>query len=179
MRVLVDACVLYPTVMREMVLGVAEAGLFQVRWSARITEEWTRAARKLGEAGGVQAEAEAAQVAMRFPDAVVKPDLEQQARLWLPDPDDIHVLSAAISGSCDVILTLNAKDFPRNLLAEEGLSRSDADGFLHGIWQANPAPVADVANAVLETARHLSGQPWEMRKLLKKARLPRLAKALG
>ena len=40
MRVLIDACVLYPTVMREVVLGVAAQGLFTPRWSPRILEEW-------------------------------------------------------------------------------------------------------------------------------------------
>ena len=74
---------------------------------------------------------------------------------------------------------MNAKDFPRNILEEEDLVRVDPDGFLHGIWQEHPKDVADAANAVLEEARRLSDKGWEMRALLKKARLPRLAKALG
>ena len=101
-----------------------------------------------------------------------------EARLWLPDPNDIHVLAAAIAGSADVIITQNAKDFPRNILAEEGVSRADPDGFLFGIWQAQPEAVQVVASRVLQTARDLSGDDWTMRRLLKKARLPRLAKAL-
>ncbi|MDA8586574.1 PIN domain-containing protein, partial [Rhodobacteraceae bacterium] len=44
MKVVVDACVLFPTVLRELVLGVAETGAFQPLWSARILEEWRRAA---------------------------------------------------------------------------------------------------------------------------------------
>ncbi|HAW46978.1 MAG TPA: PIN domain-containing protein, partial [Roseovarius sp.] len=72
-----------------------------------------------------------------------------EARLWLPDPADTHVLAAAIAGSADGILTLNARDFPRNVLAEEGVWRTDPDGFLHGIWQAQPGMVAEVADGVL------------------------------
>ena len=102
-----------------------------------------------------------------------------EARLWLPDPADIHVLAAAIAGSADIILTMNAKDFPRNILAEEGLNRADPDGFLQGIWQAQPELVASVAHNVLDEASRLSGKTWEMRALLKKARLPRLGKALS
>ena len=105
------------------------------------------------------------------------PSLE--ARLWLPDPADIHVLAAAIAGSADMICTMNAKDFPRQILAEEGLSRLDPDGFLHGIWQARPELVEPVATNVLAKARSLSEHDWQMRPLLKKARLPRLAKALA
>ena len=101
------------------------------------------------------------------------------ARLYLPDENDIHVLAAAISGHADIIMTLNAKDFPRGTLAEEGLARVDPDSYLHGVWLAQPELIQQVAGSVLEEARRLSGQPWEMRPLLKKARLPRLAKALG
>ena len=113
-----------------------------------------------------------------WPDAVVtwKPSL--QDRLWLPDPADTHVLAAAIAGHADVIITLNAQDFPRNILAEEGLSRADPDTFLLGHWQAQPDLVEDAAHTVLAEARRLSGEDWQGRALLKKARLPRLAKAI-
>ncbi|MFG6528434.1 MULTISPECIES: RSP_2648 family PIN domain-containing protein [unclassified Sulfitobacter] len=178
-RVLIDACVLYPTVMREMVLGVAAQGAFEPIWSARILEEWARAAVKLGPEGEAQARAEIALLRGNWPGAEREASPGLQARLWLPDANDIHVLAVAVASSSDMILTLNAKDFPRQILAEEGLSRADPDSYLHGIWQATPEMVAPVAEAVLKEARRLSGEPWEMRALLKKARLPRLAKALG
>jgi hypothetical protein len=118
-------------------------------------------------------------MAARWPRGCITCPPGLEARLYLPDPADIHVLAAAIAGHADGILTLNARDFPRNILAEEGLWRADPDAFLHGIWQAQPAMVGEVAAQVLTTARHLSARDWEMRPLLKKARLPRLAKALG
>ena len=179
MKVLLDTCVLYPTVMREVLLGVAAAGLYEPLWSPRILEEWARAARKLGPAGEAQARAEIAVVRAQWPEAEVPPAPGVEARLWLPDPADVHVLAAAIAGHADVLVTLNAVDFPRNVLAEEGLSRADPDAFLHGFWQADPEGMRGVAQAVLDEARRLSGEPWEMRALLKKARLPRLGKALG
>lgn len=178
-RVLIDTCVLYPTVMREMVLGVARGGAFEPIWSARILEEWARAAIKLGPVGEAQARAEIALLRSNWPGAERDAAPGLQVRLWLPDADDIHVLAVAVASSADIILTLNNKDFPRQILAEEGLSRADPDSYLHGIWQATPELVAPVAEAVLQEARRLSGEDWEMRALLKKARLPRLAKALG
>ena len=102
-----------------------------------------------------------------------------EQRLWLPDENDIHVLAAAIGSSCDAVMTVNAKDFPRNILAEEGLSRVDPDGFLIGLAAAHPEAVRHVGEAVLAEARRLSGEDWEMRKLMRKARLPRLGKLLS
>lgn len=178
MKALLDTCVIYPTVMRQMLLGAAHAGAFTPLWSARIIEEWQHAAAKLGAAGIAQAASEAAFLAVDWPHAQVTWAPALEARLWLPDPADTHVLAAAIAGSADMIITLNARDFPRNILAEEGLSRADPDAFLLGFWQGDPGMIEDVADGVLAEANRLSGQVHEMRALLKKARLPRLAKAL-
>ncbi len=178
-RVLIDACVLYPTVMRQMVLGCAGEGLFTPFWSERLLEEWARAAARRGLADELQARSEIALLRAQWPTACVTPHAGDQARLWLPDENDIHVLAAAIAGSADMILTLNAKDFPRHTLAEEGLSRLDPDGFLYGLWLETPGPVEAVGARVLADAEKIDGIPHEIRKLLKKARLPRLAKALG
>jgi predicted nucleic acid-binding protein len=179
MRVLLDTCVLYPTVMREVLLGVAATGAYRPMWSDRILEEWARAARKIGPDGEAQARGEIALVRAKWPGAVVtwKPSLE--ARLYLPDEADIHVLAAAISGSADAIITVNAKDFPRNTLAEEGLLRIDPDALLRDALEEDTAAVAQVVENVRREAERLSGADWTTRALLKKARLPRLAKALG
>ncbi|WP_420567398.1 RSP_2648 family PIN domain-containing protein [Thalassovita sp.] len=178
MKVLLDTCVLYPTVMREVLLAVARTGAFQPLWSTRILEEWARAARKLGPTGEAQARAEIALVQANWPGAEVTwpPSLEN--RLYLPDPADVHVLAAAIAGSADVLLTMNAKDFPKHTLTEEGLSRQTPDELLYSCWLDAPAPVAEAVEQVRMTADRLSGQKWDTRKLLKKARLPRLGKAL-
>ncbi|KRS14412.1 hypothetical protein XM53_01415 [Roseovarius atlanticus] len=179
MRAVLDTCVIYPTVMRQMLLGAAKRGVFQPLWSARIIEEWQRAVVKLGPDGIAQAQAEAAMLTVEWPDAEVTWPPSLESRLWLPDPADIHVLAAAIAGSADLILTVNAKDFPRNILAEEGISRADPDTFLLGVFESQPEVMQDVAAAVLADARRLSGEDWDIRRLMKKARLPRLGKALA
>ena len=179
MRVLLDACVLYPTVMREMLMGAASTGAYTPLWSERILAEWARAAVKLGDVGAAQAEAEIVMLRAAWPEAELAVDDGLTQPLWLPDENDIHVLAAAISGKAGAICTLNAKDFPRGLLGEHGLVRTDPDTMLTGFWQDDPAAIEAVGEKVLQQARDLSGAPWEMRKLLKKARLPRLAKVLS
>lgn len=178
MRVMIDACVLYPTVMREVLLGCANAGLFQPRWSARILEEWARAVIKLGPEQEVIARGEIAALGAAFPDAVVRYGAEYERQFWLPDPNDIHVLAAAVAGSCDAILTLNHKDFPRDILGEAMLQRLGPDLFLCDLLAMAPDQVRGVADAVLLQANSLSERPWTKRALMKKARLPRFGKAL-
>ena len=130
MRACLDACVLFPTVLREVLTGVAARGLYQPIWSERILEEWARAAIKLGPEGETQARGEIALLRADWPNSErpAAPGVAQ--RLWLPDADDIHVLAVAVDASADSIMTLNAKDFPRGILAEEGITRVDPDGFL-------------------------------------------------
>ena len=178
MKALLDTCVIYPTVMREMLLEVAKAGGFQPLWSARILEEWQRAAIKLGPDGVAQAAGELVMLKRDWPRSEVTWPASLEVRLWLPDPADVHVLAAAIAGHADAIVTVNAKDFPRGVLAEEGLSRADPDAFLVGLYAAQPDMVAGAAARVLARANAFSGKTWEMRGLLKKARLPRMGKAL-
>lgn len=178
MKVVLDTCVMYPTVMREMLLAVARAGAYEPLWSARILEEWARASVKLGPVGEMQAKAEIALVRSAWPKAEIAAAPALEARLHLPDPADIHVLAVAVSGSADAIITLNARDFPRHVLREEGLERLDPDGFLTDLWRRDPTGVAAAGQVVLAQAQ--SHDPkWTTRSLFKKARLPRLAKALG
>ncbi|MEL6837690.1 MAG: PIN domain-containing protein [Pseudomonadota bacterium] len=178
MRVMIDACVLYPTVMREVVMGCAQEGLFEPRWSARILEEWARAVVKLGPEQEMIARGEIASLGAAFPDAVVRYGAEYERQFWLPDANDIHVLAAAVAGSCDAILTMNHKDFPRDILADAMVDRLGPDLFLCDLLVQAAEQVRGVADAVLAQANHLSDRPWEMRALMKKARLPRFGKAL-
>lgn len=179
MRILIDACVLYPTVMREVLIGVAAKGLFTPLWSARILEEWARAVAQIGDGYEAMARGEIALLKARWPDAEVTYSDDLEASLHLPDPNDTHVLAAAISGKADVLLTMNLKDFPTAVVSAHGVVRRDPDGLLREMFDENPDIVAAVAEDVRQTAERLSGQPQDIRKLMKKARLPRLGKALS
>lgn len=175
-----DACVLYPTVLREILLGAAVAGLYRPVWSPRILEEWRRTAARLGgPADAALAEGEIARLAMRFPGAALRHDAGAEAALWLPDPADIHVLATARAAAAAGIVTLNLRDFPRRELLPLGLVAVHPDAFLLGLQAEAPGQVSAVVEAVHAEARHLSGEAMPLRALLKRARLPRLGKALG
>ena len=178
MRAVLDACVLYPSVLREILLGVAARGLYEPLVSDRILREWTLATAKIGPMAQVQAEGEATLVKAAFPRAVIREQPNIEARLALPDPDDDHVLAVAIAGHADAIVTFNAKDFPRPVLADHGLDRRDPDGFLWELWSHHPQAVGEVVSGVHAKAIAMAGEEMPLRKLLKKAQLWRLAKAL-
>ncbi|MEO0665638.1 MAG: PIN domain-containing protein [Pseudomonadota bacterium] len=178
MKVLLDACVLYPTVQREVLLKAARAGTYTPLWSDRILEEWRRAAARLGPVAGAQAEGEIAVLRGFWPDASVTPRARDEARLYLPDENDIHVLAAAIAGSAEVLLTENSKDFPRGTLHEEGIRRDTPDHFLTALFVTHPEAIRAAVDEVWEAAQGMDGCPATRRAMLKKCRLPRLAKAL-
>ncbi|WP_103255927.1 RSP_2648 family PIN domain-containing protein [Tabrizicola aquatica] len=178
-KAVLDACVLYPTVLREILQGAAAAGLFQPVASERILREWVLATAKLGPEVPALAAAEAALFRAAFPRAVVAERADIEARLLLPDPNDRHVLASAIASGADAIVTFNAQDFPGHVLAAEGIARRDPDGFLWELQSRHPEVMATVVEAVRAKAEAISGQPVALKGLLKRARLYRLAKALG
>jgi predicted nucleic acid-binding protein len=178
MKAVLDACVLYPTVLREILLGIAAAGLYEPVFSDRILREWTRATAKLGPVDQAIAEGEATLVRAAFPRAVIREQPGIEARLLLPDPNDVHVLAVAIAGHADVIITFNAQDFPGHILASEGIARRDPDGFLWELWSRHPDPVARIIEEVRAKAEALSGAPMPLKTLLKRSRLHRLSKVL-
>ena len=87
MRALLDACVIYPTVLREVLVGCAGLGLYDALWSERILEEWARATVKLGPEAEVQARGEVAVLKAQFPNASVRPregDILHQRHVLIP-----------------------------------------------------------------------------------------------
>ena len=97
MKAVLDACVIYPPVLRAILLSAARAGLYTPVWSDRILEEWARAADRRGDGSGDAARAEAQAMRAVFPAATTAPRPAIEARLHLPDPADIHVLASAVA----------------------------------------------------------------------------------
>ncbi len=179
MRAVLDACVLYPTVLREVLTGAAAAGLFAPVWSAPILAEWASAVRRrLGPGEEAVARAEIAALRAAFPAAEVTVSEGAALAYGLPDPHDGHVVAAARAGGAATIVTLNLRDFPSRALAPLGLAAQHPDPFLVRLHDARPDAVARVAAAVQARAEGLSGSPQPLRRLFGRAGLPRLGKRL-
>ena len=178
MRMVLDACVIFPTVLRDILIAAAAKRLYEPLWSERILREWVLATAKLGPVAQMQADGEAIVLRAKFPKAMIREQPDIERRLRLPDADDRHVLAVAIAGAADGIVTFNAKDFPRHVLAEEGIARRDPDSLLWELWSHHPDVVAEVVAGVHAEAERLSGGVLALKALLKRAQLPKLAKAL-
>ncbi len=179
MRAVLDACVLYPSVLREILLGVAARGGFTPLWSARLLGEWQRAAARLGPEGEVIASGEIARLRADWPEAEIAADPSVESRLWLPDPADAHVLATAIAGQAACIITLNLRDFPPRALGPEGVRAQSPDDFLMAHWLEDAVRVESAVQEAHARTEAASGRAQDLRALLKRGKLPRLGKALG
>ena len=132
-----DTNVIYPVIIRDLLLWFAHYDLYTPKWSAHIFDEWRQVMVRKG-----VPEDEAfrrTQAPNRaFPDAFVQHYEGIIPNLALPDPKDCHVLAAAIKANANIIVTNNGKDFPKEYLQTFGLGVKSADDFLTDIIDLNP-----------------------------------------
>ena len=177
MRAVLDACVLFPTVLREILLGSARAGLFVPYWSERILAEWRGAAGRIGPDADAVAGAEIALLQAQMPDARVIPVQDGAIALDLPDPADRHVIEAAMAADAPVIVTANLRDFPRRPLATLGIQAIHPDEFLRDLYLTCPAAITAAVEATHARAVAAGGD-ISRKQLMRRARLPRLARVM-
>lgn len=103
-----DACVLYPAPLRDFLMWLGLSGRFRARWSAHIHDEWQRNLLKnRPDLTKEQLRRTASLMDTAIPDGLVHGYEELINGLTLPDPDDRHVLAAAIRCNASVIVTFN------------------------------------------------------------------------
>lgn len=178
MKAVLDANVLFPTILREILIGAAGAGLYQPLWSERILTEWRHAAARLGPEQDQIAGAEIALLSHGFPDASMPDDGVQAIDLNLPDPADRHVIEAALAGQADQIVTANLRDFPRGVMMNLGLRAIHPDAFLLMLHVEHPGNIRQSIQAIRDKAAKMGGD-MTVAEMLKRSRLPRLAKAIS
>ena len=101
MKAVLDACVLYPTVLREILLGVAARGLYEPLWSDRILREWTRATAKLGPEAVAIAEGEALLAGRGR--LVIRPSGTEPLIRVMAEGDDAGQVERVVDMICDAV----------------------------------------------------------------------------
>jgi predicted nucleic acid-binding protein len=133
-----DANTLYPAPLRDLLLSLAVDGLYHARWTARIHEEWLRNLARNRPELEVQLGALVELMNRSVPDCLVENYEGLIAGLVLPDPDDRHVLAAAIAGHADAIVTFNLKDFPADALDAHQIEAIHPDDFMLNQLELRP-----------------------------------------
>lgn len=141
-----DACVLYPAPLRDFLMWLGLSGRFRARWSEQIHEEWKRnLLQNRSDLTREQLDRTSALMDRAIPDALVAGYEPLISGLTLPDPDDRHVLAAAIRCNASVIVTFNQKDFPGDVLAPFGIEAQHPDEFVENLFDLDQAAVVGAA----------------------------------
>jgi PIN domain-containing protein len=172
-----DACVLYPFHLRNIVVQAAMDRLVEARWTDEIHDESVR-----NLATGVPAipigRLQNTRRLMNdaLPTAMVSDYENHVTAVNLPDPNDHHVVAAAIAASASIILTWNLRHFPADELKKIGLPKETPDTFLSDLYDQVPdLTIGSLANA----RRNLSksrASALDFIDILKSQNLARLAK---
>jgi predicted nucleic acid-binding protein len=150
-----DANVLYPADLRNLLMHLALTGLFRASWSAGVHEEWMSALlRNRPDLSREKLERTRMLMDQHATDALVTGYEDLIPGLQLPDPNDRHVLAAAIRGRADVIVTANLRDFPAETLAEFGIDAQHPDEFVLHLLDLAPGIVAEAARNHRESLKN-------------------------
>jgi len=150
-----DANVLYGSALRNFLMHLALTGLFRARWSAGVHEEWmTALLRNRPDLSREKLERTRMLMDKAAEDALVTGYEDLIEALRLPDPDDRHVLAAAIRGRVDVIVTVNVRDFPAEVLAPFGIDAQHPDEFIVHLLDLSPGLVLAAAQRHRESLKN-------------------------
>lgn len=127
---LLDACVIYPAPLRDLFMYLAVEDVYRPRWTDSIHDEWIRSVlRDRPDLTRPQLERTRDLMNRHARDSLVTGFEELIEGLLLPDPNDRHVLAAAIHARADLIVTFNLSDFPTDYLRSFGISARHPDDF--------------------------------------------------
>ena len=136
---LLDACVLYPPSLRDLLMRVATVGVYEPRLTEEIHVEWIRNVL----ADNPQVTPARLDRTRRLMNQVTEKCLvsgykTRLSSLNLPDPNDRHVLAAAIEATAEVIVTYNLPDFPDTILRAYNIAAVHPDDFLSALFDSAP-----------------------------------------
>ena len=176
---ILDACVLYPAPVRDILLSLAAIGLFQPKWTDEIKEEWVRnllEKRKDLKRGQLARTVAAMNKAFRYANVTDYDDLIPS--LQLPDEDDRHVLASAIKSEANVILTFNLKDFPDKTLETFQLKAQNPDDFILELFEQSKGVVCEAIKRMISRLQNPPKTKDDIVETLRKCKLLQAAEKI-
>lgn len=176
---LYDSCVLYSAPITDLLMQLAVEELFRARWTERIHDEWMRHLlhnRPDLTLGQLRRRRELMDSHVR--DCLVEGYESHIEGLTLPDPDDRHVLAAAIRCRAHVIVTFDRKHFPEEALRPFGIEALHPDGFLEQLLGMHSGRFCAAVRRQRSTLRRPPRSAQELLETLARNGLPRTAERL-
>lgn len=136
--VILDACVLYPAPIRDVLMRLAVTDIFKARWTDEIHNEWINALLREGRFSEERLRHVRDLMDLHVRDAKVYGYESLIEIVNLPDVNDRHVVAAAIKCHADAIVTFNLKDFPKETLSQYDIDVIHPDDFIY--YQIDMSP---------------------------------------
>ncbi len=169
-KAVLDTNVIYPVVIRDLLFWFAHYDLYTPKWSAQIFCEWEKVMERKGiPQNEIYKRVQKANLA--FPDALVRNYEGLIPGLNLPDPDDCHVLAAAIKSNANVIVTNNLNDFPQDYLSSFGLNAKSADDFLTDIIDLNHDQAVEAFKEMVLQKKNPESDEYQVLNMLRRSGL--------
>lgn len=165
-KAVIDANVLAPVIKRTLIRALADHGLLTPVISERILFETTHA---LGHIATNVTEEDKSDISILRTEWARGWTTPVETDLVLPDPDDAHVIGAALAAGAGMIVTDNIRDFPKKTLAPLGLHVKNADQFVFGLLESSP----DQTRAAISTL------PVRLPDIIEEETLPAILKRAG
>jgi hypothetical protein len=146
---LLDACVLYPVGVRDVLLSVADREVYAPRWSAEILNEMSRNVLNHGRSTPEKIAAMCAAMNRAFPAAMIE-GYGHLVSAMTNDVGDRHVLAAAVRGNVGLIVTNNLRHFPDSACQPYEIEVQSADEFLSYALDQDGTAVIDALRAMVE-----------------------------
>lgn len=174
-----DACVLYPAPLRDLLMQLALTDLYKARWTNDIHDEWIRNVLKNRQELTLEQLTRTKQLMnTNIRDCLVEGYQSLISSLQLPDPNDCHVLAAAIRCQAGVIVTFNLKDFPIEFLNPYEIEAQHPDQFILHLLDLNAAKICNAAEMCRKRLRKNPKTPEQYLSLLLKQGLPQTVATL-
>jgi len=174
-----DANVLYPAELRNFLMHLALTGLFRAKWSNAVHEEWiTNLLKNRPDITRQKLERTRHLMDKAALDALVEGYEHLIPTLSLPDENDRHVLAAAIEGEAQVIVTMNMKDFPDEVLQRYEMEAQHPDEFILHLIDLAPDAVMDAAETHRQSLKNPPKSVEEFLASLEAQGLPQSVAAL-
>jgi predicted nucleic acid-binding protein len=165
---------LYPAPLRDLLIQLATANLFRAKWTDQIHAEWIDGLlAKRRDLRREQLERTRDLMNRAVSDALVSGHDYLIPTIELPDPNDRHVVAAAIRAHADAIVTVNLRDFPIAAIARYNLEVIHPDDFISFQADLEESAVIIAAQTCRMRLKNPPKTPEEYLAILQQQELPK------